>query len=408
MAKNIVVCCDGTSNQFGDKNTNVVKLFRVLKKGEPGQVAYYHPGVGTMQPPGALTWLSKTLTIVAGLAFGYGLTNDIRDAYVFLMNNYEKGDRIFLFGFSRGAYTVRAVASLLRMYGLIHKGNDALVPYAIRLMGAINDLPDSDDAAEKTAAGNIFAEANAFRATFATPCPIYFAGVWDTVSSVGWISNPFRAPYTASNGAIEIGRHAMSIDERRLFFPVSPWFPKGRQPGPADVKQVWFTGDHSDVGGGQPEAQSGLSKLALEWMICEAVTHGLEIVPEQFDAMLGYPLKAPAKPYYVRPDPGGPAHDSINLTSVGGIGWSLAEFAPKRRFNAQKERWLWHWAPFRNGRVISMDRTVSPEASVHDAVDLRGKDYAARVPAAMPRLKTVYPDALKTTQSYLARNPWVE
>src|SRR5262245_39349489 len=140
MPKNVVLCCDGTANEFAEERTNVVKLFFTLEREPSRQVAYYHPGLGTMEPPGALTSATRMLTRLAARAFGYGLEADIRDAYVFLMNNFEEADHVFLFGFSRGAYTVRAVASLLRMFGLIPRGNEPLVPYAIRMLMAINTI----------------------------------------------------------------------------------------------------------------------------------------------------------------------------------------------------------------------------------------------------------------------------
>lgn len=134
MAKNIVVCCDGTANEFAADNTNVVKLYYALEQDSASQVTYYHPGLGTMEPAGALTTFSRKATKLLGMALGYGLSRDIQDAYTFLMENFEANDKVFLFGFSRGAYTVRAVASLLRMYGLIRSGNEPLVSYAIRMM----------------------------------------------------------------------------------------------------------------------------------------------------------------------------------------------------------------------------------------------------------------------------------
>src|SRR5262245_47410193 len=109
-ARNLVLCCDGTANEFARHRTNVVKLYYCLKQDPDLQVVYYHPGVGTMEPPGALSEWSKKMTRLCGLAFGYGLERDIADAYTFLMNAYRPGDRVFLFGFSRGAYTARAVA----------------------------------------------------------------------------------------------------------------------------------------------------------------------------------------------------------------------------------------------------------------------------------------------------------
>ena len=186
MSKNLVLCCDGTANEFAEDRTNVVKLFFTLVRDPAAQVAYYHPGLGTMEPPGTLTQTTRIATRLAGQAFGYGLEADIRDVYIFLMNNFAEGDRVFLFGFSRGAYTARAVASLLRMYGLISKGNDALVPYAIRMLMAIHAI-DSKGGSSSLEEKSYFTLAADFKGTFsARICKPWFVGVWDTVSSVGW------------------------------------------------------------------------------------------------------------------------------------------------------------------------------------------------------------------------------
>src|SRR3954451_16844410 len=111
MAKNIVICCDGTGNKYSNRNPIVVKLYSALDLSDTNQqIAYYHPGLGTIGAASALTRLGKWWTKVLGLAFGYGLTGDIGDAYKFLMDNFEEGDKVFLFGFSRGAYTVRVLS----------------------------------------------------------------------------------------------------------------------------------------------------------------------------------------------------------------------------------------------------------------------------------------------------------
>jgi uncharacterized protein (DUF2235 family) len=117
--KNLVVCCDGTANEFARDRTNVVKLFFTLVHDPIRQVVFYHPGVGTMEPPGSLTRLSRGITKLLGRAIGFGLEADIRDTYAFLMNHFNEGDQAYFFGFSRGAYTVRAVTALLHMYGLL-------------------------------------------------------------------------------------------------------------------------------------------------------------------------------------------------------------------------------------------------------------------------------------------------
>src|ERR1019366_1330126 len=103
-----------------------------------------------------------------------------------------------------------------------------------------------------------------------TTCKPAFVGVWDTVSSVGWIENPLHVPYVSNNPDIEVGRHAVAIDERRAFFRTELWTlptDPAKAHGPKDLKQVWFPGVHCDVGGGYPELVSGLSKFALEWML---------------------------------------------------------------------------------------------------------------------------------------------
>jgi uncharacterized protein (DUF2235 family) len=242
MAKNIVVCCDGTANEFAGERTNVVKLSFTLVHAAGAQVAYYHPGLGTMEPPGTLTGIKRGATKLLGLTIGWGLEADIRDAYVFLMNHFEAGDRVFLFGFSRGAYTVRAVAALLHMYGMIREGNEALVPYAIRMMTAITSIRDKGPTVStdnRKRLDEYFATAREFKEHFGLDtCKPHFVGVWDTVSSVGWIENPVRLPFTGDNPDIQIGRHAVAIDERRAFFRTNLWRPRLPDGGPKDLKQV--------------------------------------------------------------------------------------------------------------------------------------------------------------------------
>src|SRR5262249_57040523 len=112
-----------------------------------------------------------------------------------------------------------------------------------------------------------------------------FVGVWDTILSVGWSENVLL-PYTANNPTIRIGRHAVSIDERRGFYRSNLWRPTATG-GPKDLKQVWFPGVHCDVGGGYPEMESGLSKGPLEWMLREAASAGLLTDPATVDMVLG-------------------------------------------------------------------------------------------------------------------------
>jgi uncharacterized protein (DUF2235 family) len=370
MPKNIVICCDGTANEFAVSRTNVIKLYSVLVQDPSRQVSFYHPGIGTMEPAGALSPFARKFTRLLGMAVGFGLENDIRDAYAFLMQSYDPGDCIFLFGFSRGAFTVRAMASLIQMYAMIRKGNEPLIPYAIRMLMGIQRAEKDPQA--KAA---YFDLARDFKRTMSSPGPtIRFVGVWDTVSSVGWIDNPLHLPYEANNPSIEIGRHAVSIDEHRAFFrshlwqrPVDPAKPHG----PVNLEQVWFPGVHCDVGGGYCEAESALSKYPLEWMIEEAKAAGLLVDQAREDEVLG----RSGGGSYCAADSNGCIHDS--LTGA----WHFAEFVPKRYWDSRSQGWT-------HGLNLYRRRTIPPGSLVHDSAFLRGEEYAARIPPTAVRVTT--------------------
>ncbi|MBR0911464.1 T6SS phospholipase effector Tle1-like catalytic domain-containing protein [Bradyrhizobium japonicum] len=357
--RNIVVCCDGTANEFAADRTNVVKLYYALTQDRDRQITYYHPGLGTMEPPGALTSVGRRVTRVLGKAIGYGLSADVRDSYVFIMENFRPGDRLFLFGFSRGAYTVRAVASLLKMYGLLPPGNASFVPYAIRMLTSIERGEDADNK-------RYFELAGEFKEAFdaAAVCKPNFVGVWDTVSSVGWITNPLALPYTANNPDIAIGRHAVAIDERRAFFRTNLWYPSTHGPaGPKDLKQVWFPGVHADVGGGYPEGESALSKIPLTWMLDEAAAAGLLVDPVRKNRVLGL-SGAP----YVRADPKGEIHNSLSAA------WWPAELVWKKHYDR---------ATGKTARRMNFwrGRTIPPYSSIHVSAYQRGDEYASKLPA---------------------------
>jgi uncharacterized protein (DUF2235 family) len=354
MAKNIVVCADGTGNKFSDNNTNVVRLYSLLQLDDPSrQVAYYHGGLGTMGDPSAISQISKRWTMVKGLAFGYGLTRDIGDCYSFLMDSFEQDDRIFLFGFSRGSYTVRALAGLLHMFGLIRPGHYNLISYATEMLKAKQD-PRS------------FQIADEFKRTFSRACKPHFIGVWDTVSSVGWAWDPLHIPYTAKNPSLTIGRHAIAIDERRCFFRQNLW--SSPLPG-QDLKQVWFAGVHSDVGGGYPESESGLAKISLEWMLCEACRADLIVDNVKASTVLGY-----SGGPYCRPDATACVHKSLNDV------WMLLEPLPHRYFemtcNPPKSKVMF---PFGRRRYIP------PGVTVHASVNERIKLDHTYNPTNLPR-----------------------
>jgi uncharacterized protein (DUF2235 family) len=146
MSRNLVVCLDGTRNEPETGPTNVTRLYDLAVK-DDRQLVYYDPGVGTMGARGATTRAGRWLTRAGGLVLGHGVRENVEEAYSFLMRAYQPGDRIFIFGFSRGAYTARALTGMLRTVGLLRPGAENLVPYAMKLYakgaGAARPRPPS-------------------------------------------------------------------------------------------------------------------------------------------------------------------------------------------------------------------------------------------------------------------------
>ena len=212
--KNIVICCDGTGNKFIDtpdpdnSNSNVVKLYATLRI-RNDQVGYYHPGVGTEGDPRARARSRDGGPRPKAWRLRRDSKTTFFDAYRHLMETYDDGDRVYLIGFSRGAYTVRALAGLLDGYGLLCKGNDGHLPYAWN-----EYVRQHDDRAQNKVVSN-----HRFKEMFSRKgFRLQFVGIWDTVSSVGWINTPLRLFSLAQNPTVRIGRHAISIDERRCFY----------------------------------------------------------------------------------------------------------------------------------------------------------------------------------------------
>lgn len=306
--KNIVVCCDGTGNEISENISNVLKLYRTLRKTgktHPNQVVFYDPGVGTLARPDPWTRFKQDAIAVLGLATGYGLDDNVLAAYGFLIHHYEEGDDIFLFGFSRGAYTVRVLAGLVHRIGLLSPQQRNLAGAALtaykQVDPSVTPLPTL--AEEADASGDAGSpspatkddRASQFARIVSSRWPtIKFMGVWDTVASVIvprsdrlYLPSLQILANTRNNPSVRIFRQAIAIDERRRMFRLDPWddpqtfmsnrFSATNNASPQDIKQVWFCGAHGDVGGGYPEASSGLSKFPLIWMIEEAVVHGLAV-----------------------------------------------------------------------------------------------------------------------------------
>src|SRR6266446_10961135 len=355
MPKNLVLCCDGTNNQFDGYHTNVIRTYKVARR-HPGQLTYYDPGVGTMPEPWEKAKIGKRLSMLNGLIFGDGLFDNISDAYKFLMLNYEPGDNVFFFGFSRGAYTARAVAALLYSVGLLHRDTESLLPYALNYW--------QSDFGPQSPGGQTCTE---FKATLAQPCPVHFIGVWDTVSSVGVINNFRSFPHTAHNPEVTHVRHAVSIDERRSTFRQNLMSPMGDQ----DVKNVWFPGVHSDVGGGYAPEEAGLAKIAFEWMIREAAAWGLDIDQTAFD----WELRRVGEP----PNPNARLHESLHG------GWWAGELLPMKHYNWDDHRWHWRWLIGALNQPRNLERTARESyVSLHQSVLDRIRQCADYRPKNLP------------------------
>jgi uncharacterized protein (DUF2235 family) len=320
MTRNIVICCDGTSNEFGSSETNVVRLLRVLDRSSVTQTVYYDPGVGTLPDPFRRTQVGKFLSLLPQLALGIGLIGKVEEAYTYLMNYAEPGDQVFLFGFSRGAYTVRVLAGLLHMLGLLPKGNEHLIPYAVRYYKSIRGK--SQEAAKRQ-----WQICDSFRHTFSRSTghdrrfPVHFLGVWDTVSSVGWFWEPASFPYTSHNPSVQRIWHGVSIDEHRAFFRSNLFRIDSSNPKQV-LDQRWFPGDHCDVGGGHVDG--GLWRSPFKWMVDGAKTAGLEVVDDQTTKLLNGAI-----PPFRRWDA---PHDTLRGW------WRCLEYVPKKTWDARTQK----------------------------------------------------------------------
>jgi len=385
MPKDIVICCDGTGNEINDTISNVLKFYRVLDKDE-GQRVYYHPGVGTIGLKSTWGRIKQETSAVFQLATGAGLDEDTLAAYRFLCRTYEKDDRVWLFGFSRGAYTVRVLAAFIHVVGLLKPDQIDLAGYALSAY--------KDASSTHNQNGKFLDEAWHFsRIAGAYHIPIEFMGVWDTVASiiVPGRSHLQTLPYTATNPSVKKFRHAMSIDERRRMFRLNHWTePQPYRPNifdPShtigqDIHQVWFSGVHCDVGGGYLEEQSGPSKFPLLWMIDQATAAGLRVDRDMVNHLCWGLLKKGSDHVYVPPSVTDPLHNSLTPA------WEILEWIPKQE---QYREWperkclLGFYLPRGEPRPI-------PEgATIHQSVVDRIAQTTSYRPVNMPKSYEVEP-----------------
>ncbi|KAI5998211.1 hypothetical protein EDD15DRAFT_2409066 [Pisolithus albus] len=308
--RTLVLCFDGTGDQFDADNSNVVQFFSMLKKDDPReQMVYYQAGIGTYTVPQIATPLHAKLSKIIDLMVGNHLDAHVMD---------QAGDKICLFGFSRGAYTARALAGMLHKVGLLPPCNYQQVPFAYHMYSR------DDQGGWK--------QSKLFKKAYSIDVDVEFVGVWDTVNSVGII--PRWLPFTKANNHIRFFRHALSLDEHRIRFTPSFYHQstqadnelgvqKGEMPRSVkrsrtghnrygqfqhdkrnqnghhdesscqdpecfctepvtktDVNEVWFAGCHCDVGGGSVKngARNSLARISLRWMIREIFKAGVGIL----------------------------------------------------------------------------------------------------------------------------------
>ncbi|KAJ7062233.1 hypothetical protein C8F01DRAFT_1368863 [Mycena amicta] len=313
--RTLVLCFDGTGDQFDSDNSNIVQFFSMLPKGDrTRQMVYYQAGIGTYTSPEVASPFRAKLNKLIDTAIAWSLDSHVMDGYEFLMQNYTTGDRICIFGFSRGAYTARSLAGMLHKVGLLPADNHRQIPFAYKMYTTTDEMG--------------WKQSNAFKKAFSIDVDIEFIGVWDTVNSVGLI--PRRLPFTTSNTIVRTFRHAISLDERRAKFKPNLWnrpneaeqmlgvgqpiegsavahnhghdhdhdhehehapedielddHEKKRRAQmrmerkysrggiqPTDIEEVWFAGCHCDVGGGSVDndTPSNLARIPLRWMIRE-------------------------------------------------------------------------------------------------------------------------------------------
>jgi uncharacterized protein (DUF2235 family) len=339
MGKNIIICCDGTNNAITGDQSNVLRLFRMLDRSEKQQV-FYDSGVGTKADPTALWPWRRYLRKKFDEGVGDSIRDNVLDAYRFLMHCFSPDDKIYLFGFSRGAYTVRALAAMIKRCGLLSPEFAHLAEYAWAVFS------DEDQAHD---ARSMFGGAARIKKVFSRPAEIHFVGVWDTVSSFGWLWDQLTLPNTANNDSIRHVRHALSIDEQRAFFRPNLF----RPPKGQDCREMWFAGVHADVGGGYKADEAGLARIALCWMLCEAKACGLVIDSALEAEVLSRVGDADTRDEFAQ------QHDeSIKR------GWRLLGWLPRRAYDGSgKRRWRW---PNRAAR-----RELPECALIHSSVLVR-------------------------------------
>jgi uncharacterized protein (DUF2235 family) len=386
--KNIVICSDGTGQSSNDPNSsNVFQLCSLLDLTDPKkQIGGYDAGVGTVRDRKMVeemkkekeaeakeelmifgddrpslrekVWNLPILYIVnktSGLLLGTGLQKNVMQMYEYLVKNYHDRpdgsdpDRIYLFGFIRGAFTVRALAGLLSRCGLLKEWDEDRFSEAWNLYEPHYETYENNP----TELNKLKQQIATFRDTHSKEVRVHFLDIWDTVKSYGYLS-PKSLPHMRHNDIVNVVRHALSINEHRKFFEPTSWGwrdldVKQGCPGPSekpegqDIEEIWFSGDHSDVGGGHEDSNNHLAKISLKWMINEAASFGLHIDKEKYRTDLANLSPDKNNAQFKR-------HDKLKWkgenSTIGTIGWHISERVVPRRdlINCPlppKREWTW-------------------------------------------------------------------
>jgi uncharacterized protein (DUF2235 family) len=383
MGRNIVLCADGTGSTFDDGISNITRMIRLLDLGNHReQVVVYDQGLGTharrlesverfaasIPDKHALEVLpgprtnhldpGGSLARLLGLAFGYGLKSNVGEMWRILGRLYQgPEDRIFLFGFSRGAFEVRALAGLIRRCGLpdgVQPAYDVLYEQAWSLFKPW-EMDHEDIRAFKKENPEL------------RDCRIHFLGIYDTVKSYGGI-RPVILPHLRHNPIVDSVRHALAMDERRAWFNATTWGrldsdrqeamsrltpPELAEIARQDIQEVWFRGSHSDIGGGDREAIT--ARVALRWMLGEALEAGLKLNPEEtIDLMEMDPRGAPE------------IHESFTPA------WRLVECLPRQEIDNSRAKSFRKLRMFWTGKRNPLLHTRDGKVLVHASAKAHG------------------------------------
>ncbi|KAH8587871.1 hypothetical protein B0O99DRAFT_731593 [Bisporella sp. PMI_857] len=278
--RRLVLCFDGTGNKFQGNvfDTNIVKLFQMLDRRDPDQFHYYQPGIGTYsegrhsKPQSYLAALLSKISAAVDQGVGTSFVDHVVAGYRFLMRYYLENDGIYIFGFSRGAYTARFLAEMVHTIGLLSQGNEEMIHFAWETFSEFQQYRGDDSKSENIQEHEKFMVR--FKQTFCRQgVKVHFLGLFDCVNSVGQFEVPLTQKsftYIPRSSATHV-RHAVSIHERRLKFKPA-LFKMDSKELSNDVVEMWFAGGHGDVGGGWGLGQNQrylLSDTPLLWMLEE-------------------------------------------------------------------------------------------------------------------------------------------